>query len=681
EPFAAAVAEVTIRQPMIPFYSTLLATPVQDELSAPTYWSQQIRSTVRFVPTIQRLLADGFRLFVECGARPTLCGFGMQIEPDALWLSSLDPKVPEQTALEIAAQQLMTHGHELALSSLLRPLGGRLCDMPTYPFDVDARPYWLAGREMVRAAEETQLAPDGAPSQLRPATGDIELATERHYSSDQPDWLGDHRVDGAVVFPMAGYIELMLRAVISSDARVWPGIELREFGVSTPLLVDDAGVSLRATRDDETEPLRVECYGPETAGWVCHATAVPRIGPSPELSSPNSDNDGASDNDGDGAKPAIAELESGTVCPAQDFYATWADRGIEYGEHLRVLGDIELSAQWARARIARSARTHQESGDVGEFGEGSIRLLDPPAIDGILQLGLSLAPAAGMWLPVSCDRIVVSAQADSAGDDAPAGQHDPYIECRARCRQLSSDTLVCDLWAYDRETRLSWVFEGVLYRRRRSLRMPAWTRALHRITWRLESERPDGGLGALLADADSICQLPPVPTDNAVVATELERLSEAYICDAFVGMGWDFADPTPRTEREIANTLGVERHLALLSRMLRTLARRGLLECISPTSSPALPPDYPAEQTERKWRNAASDSRPAPVAPVSRQLYDSLLASHPDYARELQFLRRAGVRLAEVLAGELDPLQVLFPDGDVDSATDLYHRSRAFAAA
>src|SRR5262249_134087 len=47
---------------------------------------------------------------------------------------------------------------------------------------------------------------------------------------------------------------------------------------------------------------------------------------------------------------------------------------------------------------------------------------------------------------------------------------------------------------------------------------------------------------------------------------------------------------------------------------------------------------------------------------------------------ESEMLDRCGSRLAEVLSGHLDPLQLLFPDGDTASASSLYQLSPGSAA-
>ncbi|MFE0388787.1 beta-ketoacyl synthase N-terminal-like domain-containing protein, partial [Streptomyces bungoensis] len=55
----------------IAWYSTVTGEPVTGELDA-AYWYTNLRETVRFAPTVARMLADGYRHFVEPSPHPAL---------------------------------------------------------------------------------------------------------------------------------------------------------------------------------------------------------------------------------------------------------------------------------------------------------------------------------------------------------------------------------------------------------------------------------------------------------------------------------------------------------------------------------------------------------------------------------------------------------------------------------
>jgi microcystin synthetase protein McyG len=72
-------------------------------------------------------------------------------------------------------------------------------------------------------------------------------------------------------------------------------------------------------------------------------------------------------------------------------------------------------------------------------------------------------------------------------------------------------------------------------------------------------------------------------------------------------------------------------------------------------------------------REEAISSLPSPGDPDAQCA--RLLARYPEAAAELTMLRRCGAELAQVLTGIIDPLQLLFPGGDMRDAEDIYERS------
>ena len=70
------------------------------------------------------------------------------------------------------------------------------------------------------------------------------------------------------------------------------------------------------------------------------------------------------------------------------------------------------------------------------------------------------------------------------------------------------------------------------------------------------------------------------------------------------------------------------------------------------------------------WPPALEAARPTPSAQLN-----NLMAQYPQATAELTLLRRCGEHLAAVLQGTLDPLTLLFPEGDATDLTQLYQSS------
>ena len=150
--------------------------------------------------------------------------------------------------------------------------------------------------------------------------------------------------------------------------------------------------------------------------------------------------------------------------------------------------------------------------------------------------------------------------------------------------------------------------------------------------------------------------LAPADVDAAYrhVLTELESLSVDYVAQAWQQLGWTF-DPGTRCRRaELARRLGVVgRHHRLLERTAEILAEAGLLR-----------------RAGEFWETAAPFQSRQPSRQVAL-----LLAGCRAATAECTLLDRCASRLADVLRGAQDPLQLLFPDGDLTTAASLYRDS------
>jgi SAM-dependent methyltransferase len=130
----------------------------------------------------------------------------------------------------------------------------------------------------------------------------------------------------------------------------------------------------------------------------------------------------------------------------------------------------------------------------------------------------------------------------------------------------------------------------------------------------------------------------------------LERLSLAYIISALRSLGWGFSQGPAGSTAGIASALGVvNRHRELLGRLLEILSENRILKRDGPLWEVVSPPE-----TE----DAAAWIDPAP-------------AQSP----EMALLSRCGSKLGEVLQGKLDPMELLFPGGDVTEAAAVYAES------
>ena len=187
-------------------------------------------------------------------------------------------------------------------------------------------------------------------------------------------WLADHAVGGVVVFPGAGFVELVIRAgdevgagVVEELVLVAPLVIAAGVGVGVQVVVGAVGESGRRA-------VWVYSRGGESdSGWVLHAEGmlgVAAVGPLADLS----------------VWPPVGAV----AVDISDGYERLAARGYEYGPAFR-----GLSAVWRRGQevFAEVAAPAEAGVQVGGFG------LHPAVLDAVLHAAALAGDTGQMVLP------------------------------------------------------------------------------------------------------------------------------------------------------------------------------------------------------------------------------------------------------------------------------------------
>ncbi|WP_253209464.1 type I polyketide synthase, partial [Streptomyces niphimycinicus] len=219
EELAGSLSQVRPVSSRIPFFSTVEAGWVDTAELDAGYWYRNLRSTVRFAPSVERLLEADFRAFVEVSAHPVLT---MSIEAAAEQADDAGPVVVTGTLRrgEGGMRRVLTslgeayvRGVPVDWTALLGDIPAHAAlDLPTYAFQ--HQHYWL--KRGHRSGEVTAVGLAGAQHPLLGACVELPdtdgvLFTSRLSLSTHP-WLADHTVAGAVVLPGSAFVELAVRA-------------------------------------------------------------------------------------------------------------------------------------------------------------------------------------------------------------------------------------------------------------------------------------------------------------------------------------------------------------------------------------------------------------------------------------------------------------------------------------
>ncbi|MCM4084181.1 type I polyketide synthase [Paractinoplanes hotanensis] len=138
------LAPVRAEAGRVPFYSTMLAEPTVPGDGA-RYWYENMRRPVRFAAAVERLLADGYRHFVEVSPHPVLTAAVQDIAaagPDAVAVTGTLRRDEAGPAREVRTlAEAWVAGIGVDWSSVLTGRRREL-SVPTYAFQ--HRHYWLA---------------------------------------------------------------------------------------------------------------------------------------------------------------------------------------------------------------------------------------------------------------------------------------------------------------------------------------------------------------------------------------------------------------------------------------------------------------------------------------------------------------------------------------------------------
>ncbi|MET8851708.1 acyltransferase domain-containing protein [Amycolatopsis sp. NPDC004625] len=143
------LAGISAQAPVIPFYSTVLGTWLEEGVVDGGYWYRNLRQQVRFGPSVAALAGLGHTVFVEVSAHPVLVQPLSEISDDAVVTGSLRRDDGGLKRLLASAAELHVRGVHVDWAATV-PAGARV-DLPTYAFD--RRHFWLHEAETTETAE------------------------------------------------------------------------------------------------------------------------------------------------------------------------------------------------------------------------------------------------------------------------------------------------------------------------------------------------------------------------------------------------------------------------------------------------------------------------------------------------------------------------------------------------
>ncbi|WP_370593024.1 SDR family NAD(P)-dependent oxidoreductase, partial [Streptomyces sp. NBRC 110028] len=265
------LAPIRPRAARIPFYSTVTGDLVDTTGLDAGYWYRNLRQTVEFDRVIGLLIERGVDVFIEASAHPVLAP---SMEQTAIGTLRRDDGGLDRFLTVLA--QAHTHGVDVDWEKVFAGTGARQVELPTYPFQ--HRRYWLTDAVAGSDAASMGLGALGHPllgATVTLADSDEVVLTGRLSIGSRP-WLADHVVDGSVLFPGTGFVELAVRA----GDEVGCG-RIDELTLHEPLVLAERGrvaVQVVVGTADEAGRRAVTVYSRDQDAidlpWSRHATGL-----------------------------------------------------------------------------------------------------------------------------------------------------------------------------------------------------------------------------------------------------------------------------------------------------------------------------------------------------------------------------------------------------------------------
>ncbi len=220
-----------------PLYSTVTAHSERGTHLNADYWYRNARQPVLFTDALSAMLKDGYDTFIEIGPHPVLVGGAEALfqkgDSDAVIGPSMTRREPEVVVFLQSLARLAARGIELD-TTVLFGSDRRYVRLPRYPWQHSR--YWYeapAAAETRRGRfehpflkQKTQLVTEEGP-----AVWEAPLDVHKF------PYLCDHQVDGEIVFPATGHLELAW-AVASEQFR-HEAFFLENLHFDSPLILPD----------------------------------------------------------------------------------------------------------------------------------------------------------------------------------------------------------------------------------------------------------------------------------------------------------------------------------------------------------------------------------------------------------------------------------------------------------
>jgi acyl transferase domain-containing protein/NADPH:quinone reductase-like Zn-dependent oxidoreductase/SAM-dependent methyltransferase/acyl carrier protein len=635
---AAEVKDISPKPSTIPMVSTVTGDFIQGTLMDSSYWQRNVRERVCFAEAMSSLMDKGYSIFIEVGAHPVL---SMSMKEclavsgkHGLILPSLHRKENENITLRASLAKLYCRGYSIDWNKVNK-IPGNFLRLPSYPWQRDR--YWNESEESIqqRTGLKKQIEGPMIGLNAHPLLGGrIESASigwQSEIELNDQKYLKDHKVQGTIVFPGAGYVEMGLAAAREVHGDGF--FVLENIRMIAPLILDVDNKSVIQLQIQDSNFFIFSRSGNNK--WSRHISgSLSRRKP------------------GTTKKVSMAAIQERCAkeLGQEEAYSYFKSHGLDYGPAFQGLKHLWLGNGEALGQI-------EINQDVTPGFEEYI--LHPVILDACFQIGATL-PFDGTYLPVEISKLIFY--------KSPSRKSWGHV--RFLMQKGSSITL--DIAIFDGHQNLLVEVQGLKCRRMEDAKQKSKTSIeglLYEYEWILQPRPEEKKIhnASFMPSPRSINKklMPSIGNYSvqherekfySIVEPKMDRLCSEYIVEAMKKLGFDFKKNSLFKPEDLARELKISHeHSRLFVRLLELLEKDGILR-----------------RKDKKW-----SVHKQPGATDSQKTWNDLMLEHPDYQAEVNLMARCGSRFSDILTGELDPIAIIFPP-ESTLAEQFYHGSPTY---
>jgi polyketide synthase 12 len=417
----------------LPLYSTVTGKKEDGTHLVSAYWFQNVREPVYFTDALQQMLNDGFDTFIEIAPHPVLTeGAGELLHSNirnGLIVPSLRRKEDEEVTMMGTLGKLFTHGYVVNWQQLFGN-DNRYIKLPAYAWQHER--YWFESEEH----KQKRLGNTGHPylETYKQSAVDTNLFIyDINLDKAVFPYLEDHKVDGTIVFPGTGHLEIA--NAIANTAFPNKAFYLEDIHFESALFLPEEG---------EVPEIRLEISSDEGAYFIC---SKPRNSEEVVWTKHSRGKINYLTNSFHSTRVDLKDIQTrvNKQLSVTDYYLELKEDGLQYGESFRCIQKL-----WKAENEVLGALMLDKS---NVYGIGKYNF-HPTLLDACLHIIFAAKPSTeterrGVYLPVNIERLHIHQK--------PGDKVWSYV----KLTEISDSFLKGDFWVMSEEGELVAEIQGV----------------------------------------------------------------------------------------------------------------------------------------------------------------------------------------------------------------------------